>query len=235
MPDVQGVDIWTKGLGCPRCRVCIPLLHKLDIIPPYVVKGNCKGGIFMSKNQNETSNNIWTSSLAEFKNIKVIATCGILMALGVALKYVASIDIGNYIRIGFSNIPNIVASYLFGPAIGCFFWGALDIIKYLIAPNGAFFPGFTISAAINGIIFGCILYKKPLSIYRVLVAQVISKVFVNICLNTLWLNILYQQAIKAILPARILSNAIMLPIDTIITFVFLRIVVQIWRQAERNV
>ena len=55
-------------------------------------------------------------------------------------------------------------------------------------------------------------------------SQLIVKVFVNVLLNTLWLNILYGKAFMALLPNRVLTNAIMLPIDTAIMFVLLQAV-----------
>ena len=50
------------------------------------------------------------------------------------------------------------------------------------------------------------------------------KIVVNILLNTLWLNILYGKAFLAILPGRVISNAVMLPIDTAIMFFMLQAV-----------
>ena len=98
--------------------------------------------------------NIFVQSAMEFKNIYTIAFCGIFAALAVALKFVASIDIGEFIRIGISDIPGIFVSALFGPFVGGIFWAVLNIVKYLAVPTGPFFPGFTISAMLNGIIFG---------------------------------------------------------------------------------
>jgi hypothetical protein len=43
-------------------------------------------------------------------------------------------------------------------------------------------------------------------------------------LNTVWLVMLYGYGLAAILPGRIISNAVMLPIDTLITFVVLTFV-----------
>lgn len=164
------------------------------------------------------------SSLKELKKIRVLTCCGMMAALAIALNYTASIDIGQYIRIGFSGIPNQIVAYLFGPAVGMIFGAVLDILKFLIKPTGPFFPGFTLSAALGGLIYGLICYRKKLSIWRVLTAQVLVKVFVNIGLNTLWLKILYDKAVLAILPGRILSNAIMLPIDTFIMFMILKMI-----------
>ena len=173
---------------------------------------------------------IWKESLDELRDVYVLTCCGILAALAVALKFVASIDIGEYIRIGFSDLPGMAVSVLFGPAAGGIFWGMLDIIKYIVAPTGPFFPGFTVSAVINGILFGLILYRRPLSVQRIFAAQLLSKVVVSLCINTFWLSVLYGNAFLVMLPARALTNAVMLPIDTALTFVILRFVSKLWRQ-----
>ncbi len=175
-------------------------------------------------NDKSLSMNRWIRSLKEFQSLRNIVFCGMMAAIAVILGYVATINIGQYIRIGFSGLPNQVVDYLFGPAVGAIFGAALDIIKWFIKPTGDFFPGFTISAALGGIIYGFAFYKKNITVLRVLIAQLIVKIFVNIVLNSLWLNILYQKAILALLPGRILSNAIMLPIDTFITYVMLKAV-----------
>ncbi len=168
--------------------------------------------------------NRWMGSLAEFKKLRNVVFCGMMAAIAVVLGYVATINIGQYIRIGFSGLPNQVVDCLFGPAVGAIFGAALDIIKWFIKPTGDFFPGFTISAALGGIIYGFAFYKKKISLARVFIAHLIVSVFVNVGLNSLWLKILYDQAIMVMLPGRILKNAIMLPIDTFITYAMLRAV-----------
>lgn len=163
-------------------------------------------------------------SLGEFKKLKVVTFCGMMCALAMVLNMMASISLGPYIRIGFSGLPNQVVAYLFGPAVGGIFGAALDIIKYLIKPEGAFFPGFTVSAALGGIFYGAFLYREKVTVLRVFAAQLTVKVFVNLLLNTLWLNMLYGKGFLAILPGRIASNAVMLPIDTAIMYFMLEAV-----------
>ncbi len=178
-------------------------------------------------------NNIWTDSIKELRDVYVLSCCGILAALAVALKFVASIDIGEYIRIGFSDLPGMAVSALFGPAVGGVFWGMLDIIKYLVAPTGPFFPGFTLSAVINGMIFGFVLYHKNLTIKRVLAAQFISKLIISVGLNTFWLSVLYDNLFIVMLPVRIVTALVMLPIDSMITFMILRFVSRLWQYGIR--
>lgn len=188
----------------------------------------------MEKTAKENRIRLFADSVNELKNLRAVTFCGMMAALAIALNYVASIDVGPYVRIGFSGIPNQIVAFVFGPAVGAIFGALLDIIKFIIKPTGMFFPGFTLSAALGGLIYGLFLYRRPLSLKNVLISQILIKVFVNICLNTLWLKLLYDKAILVILPGRLLSNAVMLPIDTVIMFAVLSAVERIILPYFRN-
>ena len=88
---------------------------------------------------------LFLDSYHEFKKVRTITTASMFAAIGVILG-AYTIQVGNYLKIGFSGIANQFVYYLFGPVVGCFYGGALDILKYLVKPTGAFFPGWTLSA-----------------------------------------------------------------------------------------
>ncbi len=171
---------------------------------------------------------VFHDSAKELKNLRVLTVCGIFAALGVALKFVASIDIGNYIRIGFSELPNFVIAALFGPVVGGVFAGVLDVLKYIVAPNGAFLPLFTLSAVIKGVLIGAVVYKRPLSWVRIFVAQLLGSLVSSVILNTLWLKLLYGQAIMVILPGRLIQNAFSIPVNTVICYFLMQAVSLAW-------
>ena len=164
----------------------------------------------------------WKQSFEELKSIRVVAFCGMLLALSIVLGLIATIRIGNYIRIGFSSLPNRVADDLFGPFVGMILGAARDVISWFISPTGDFFPGFTLTAMLSSVIFGSIVYRRKLTVMRVLVAQALCKLFCNVILNSIWLKLLYGQAILAMLPGRIISNLVMLPIDTALCYLIMR-------------
>jgi ECF transporter S component (folate family) len=168
---------------------------------------------------------IYVDSLKEIKLTHNIVLCGLMGALAIVLNYTTSIFITDYIRIGFSGLPNRIIDYLLGPGVGAIFGGVMDILKYFTKPaGGSFFPGYTLSAILGGIIYGSILYNKPVKLWRVVGAEFLAKVFINCGLNTLWLKIMYGNAFLAILPTRALKNLIMLPIDSAILFFVLTFV-----------
>ena len=182
----------------------------------------------MSKNplNYKKKQNIFVSSSQELKKVPALAACAMFAALAMILNSVASISIGPYIKIGFSAIPNQLVDYLFGPVTGSLFAGVLDIVKYVLKPDGAFFFGFTFNAMLAAFIYGCFYYKKKLTLWRVLLAKLIVILVVNVFLNTLWLDMLYGKGFLVLLPARAVKNLIMWPIDSVIFFALTRLIEQ---------
>ena len=79
---------------------------------------------------------IYRDSLKELLNTRNMVLCGLMAALAVVLSLVASIDIGPYIRVGFSGLPNRVVECLFGPVTGCLFGGRADIWHTAVPESG---------------------------------------------------------------------------------------------------
>lgn len=160
---------------------------------------------------------LFTDSYNEFKSVRTITLMAMFGAISVILGYFTLV-IGDYIKIGFSTISNQFVYYLFGPVVGGFFGGALDLLKYFVNPTGAFFPGFTFSAILAGVLYGMILYKHPLSLKRVLAAEFLVSLICNILLGTLWLTMLYNKGFLVLLPMRLIKNLIMWPINSFLFY-----------------
>lgn len=164
---------------------------------------------------------LFTDSAREFKNVRTLTMCGLLAALAFVIKSF-SIQLGPYIEIGFSGIPNEIVDFLFGPTVGAFFSAAMDVFKWIVKPSGPFMPGFTLNALLAGLIYGIFLYKKPIRLWRILTAKLIVSLFINVGLATLWLSMMYGQGFIALLPDRILKNVIMWPVNSLITYLILK-------------
>ena len=151
---------------------------------------------------------LYQQSLQELCHTKTVVLCGLLAALAIVLSMVAS----------FSGLPNRIVEFLFGPAVGCLFGGALDLLKYVLKPDGPFFFGFTFNAMLSGLIYGTLLYRRPVSIKRIVIAEFFVKLVINCGLNTLWISMLYGKGFIALLGPRVIKNVIMLPIASFILF-----------------
>lgn len=164
---------------------------------------------------------LFTGSYRELRSTRTITTAAMLGAVSVVLGYF-SVQLGDFIRISFSSLANQIVYYLFGPMVGGVFGGVLDVLKYLMKPTGGFFPGFTLGAALAGVIYGFFFYRKPISIGRVLVAELVVSVICNMLLGTLWLSMLYGKAFMVLLPVRVVKNLVMWPINSALFFVVVK-------------
>lgn len=164
---------------------------------------------------------LFTDSYRELKSVRTITTSAMFAAVSIILG-MYSINVGNYIRIGFSTIPNGIIAYLFGPVAGGLFSASLDVLKYLLKPAGAFFPGLTMVTLLAGVMYGCMYYRKPITIRRVLASKLLVMLVCNVLLNTLCLSILYGDGFMVLLPARAVKNLVMWPIDSMIFYTMIK-------------
>ena len=149
------------------------------------------------------------------------ANLGLLTAVSIVLTRVFGLMVPiagvGALRLSFGEIP-ILAGMLFGPAAGALTGLASDLIGYLInSHGGAFFPGFSLSAALTGLIPGLLLHQRwaNLEYWQVGLAVLITDLIAGVFLNTLWLTILYRQGFFIILPMRLLARLVTLPIYTV--------------------
>ncbi len=121
------------------------------------------------------------------------------------------------VRISFGDVPIILSGLLFGPLAGALAGVASDTIGAIFLSPFGYFPGFTLSAALTGAIPPLVLslFKaKDLKISHIFIAIFITDVVVSFFLNTLWLNMMTGKAFLVLLPARLITRAILIPITT---------------------
>lgn len=149
--------------------------------------------------------------MSKFKNVQVLTAAAMLTAIAVILGFF-KVPLSPTIEIRFAVLPIAVSGAMFGPGVAAVVGILSDVGGYLLKPTGPFFPGFTISAAISGIIFGVFLYKKRVSLVRVTLAMIARTVIVSILLNSYWLTILYNKGFMPILGGRVIKEVFLLPI-----------------------
>ena len=213
MPSGRGVAGGTKSGHTLAVRISHPAATHRTVYQ-YLLMSSftdyCKGGIFMNFFQKQKK--LFLESLHELKDAKTLAATAMLIAVAVVLGFY-SLQLTDYIKIGFAFIADELTGMLFGPVAGGLMGTIADLVKYVVRPTGPFFPGFTINGLVGGLIYGMVLYKRPLSLKRVILANGLITVIVNICMTTYWLTLLYGSAFFAILPARIVKEAVMFPIS----------------------
>ncbi|QFJ55987.1 folate family ECF transporter S component [Pseudobutyrivibrio xylanivorans] len=162
--------------------------------------------------------------MKKLRDTKTLTVAAMLTAIGIVLGFF-KIPVNQFIEIRFGSMPICLAGMLFGPGVGAVVGALVDIGGYLVKPTGPFFPGFTVSSAVSGIIYGLVLHGRRFTLPRIAVAQTIHMVVVGIILNSYWLNLLYfQNGYIATIVMRLPKELIMLPINIAITYVLIKAV-----------
>lgn len=139
-----------------------------------------------------------------------------LIALEIILTRFCSINTP-ILRIGFGFLPVSMIGVLYGPIWAAIGYAIGDILGMMIFPSGVYFPGFTVTAVLTGFVFGFFLHNKEKITWKtVLPASLIVILVLNLCLDTLWLSIMFGDAFIALLPTRIVKCVVMLPIHLIL-------------------
>lgn len=144
-------------------------------------------------------------------NTKMLVTASVLIALQVILSRFLSINAWN-MKIGFSFVAIFVAAYFYGPAFSVIVAVISDVLGALLFPSGAFFPGFTVTALLTGLLYGCMLHKKQ-NRGRILMTVLADQLVLGLVVNTYWLSILYGTTFGAVVVTRIVQCLIMIPVQ----------------------
>ena len=164
----------------------------------------------------------FSDSAREFQNVRTVTACGLFAALAFILESF-SIQLGEYIKIGFSGLPNEMVDFLFFSSVGCVFSGMLDILKLIVHPTGPWIPGLTLDSFLAGLIYGFFLYKRPIRLWRILTAKLIVALVINVVLGTFWLSQVYGNGFWVMAPARLVKNVIMWPINSLVLYLTLKV------------
>jgi len=141
-----------------------------------------------------------------------MVTISILMAIEIILSRFLYIP-NPIVKFTFAFLPVALMGLLYGP-----WWAGLaaavcDLIGALLFPIGAYFPGFTLTAFLTGVVYGLLLYNRPLSWIRIGLAVLIIAIVLNLGLDTLWIGYTTGKGYIALFPTRILKTIFWSPVQ----------------------
>ena len=160
------------------------------------------------------------------KNTKIMVTCALLVALQVILARFLSINT-TFVVVNFS----FLAGPLWALAVGA----GSDLIGAPLFPFGAFFPGFTVTAGLVGLIYGLFLHQKGEGFHgralwlRVVGASLCASL-TRLVLNSVWLYIMYGKGLFGMLPARFTETICMVAAQILLIPVLLSLSRQLTRR-----
>jgi ECF transporter S component (folate family) len=160
---------------------------------------------------------------------KTLATEGMLLAAFVVLDYF-SLKIGDGLKFNFAFLPIAVSAALIGPLWTCLLGVCGDLLGCILT-GGAPIWQLTVTAGLQGILYGVLLYTKTgkkLSVYSV-ISKFLDTAVISLLLNT---NILisygYVSATVAGWYTRIGKAAIEFPVYALFLAVLMPKIIQIY-------
>ena len=160
---------------------------------------------------------------------RMLAILGILLAMEIVLSRFLSISAWN-VKIGFSFVPIVLAALLFGPMPAAAVAALGDFLGAILFPIGPYFPGFTLTAALTGLTFGLLLYRKN-SVVNSLLAVLIVQWILGLLLNTYWIHVLYQSPFVPLLATRAAQAALL----SVVQFVTIRALLPLTERLKGSV
>jgi len=154
-------------------------------------------------------------------SVRLLVIVALLTAVQIVISRFFSISLWN-LKIGFGFVPVMLAGMLFGPLAGGLVGGLSDFIGAILFPIGPYFPGFTLTAALTGAMFGWVLHKRQ-SFGRVCGVVLFNQLVLGLLVNSLWISVLYGSPYFGLLLTRLVQYAILVPVEVIITWFALRI------------
>jgi ECF transporter S component (folate family) len=148
--------------------------------------------------------------------VNAIPVIALLIALNVILTHPLSLNTET-LRIGIGYLPIAIAAATYGPTGSIITAIIGDIIGALLFPSGPFFPGFTLSALLTGLIFGLLLHHKKISWKTMLLPAALVSLIINLGLDTYWLYYMYGVSVTGMLPMRVVKALIMIAIMMVLT------------------
>ena len=143
--------------------------------------------------------------------VRPLVFAGVFIALTILFTYVFSIQTP-FLRLSFGFLPIAVYASMFGPLQGGIMAMAADILGTALFSPGLYFPGFTLSSFLTGMICGYFLRQRPLSFMQICIPFLMIFLIVDLGLNTLWLTILYHKAASLFFLSRLATNTFCLPV-----------------------
>lgn len=145
---------------------------------------------------------------------KTITNMGLLIAAEIILSRFLSISAWN-IKIGFSFVPIAIAAMIYGPIMAGTVAALGDFLGAILFPIGPYFPAFTLTAFLTGVVLGLFLHKQQ-RVWNILGAVAVNQLVLSLLLNTLWISALYCSPYWPLFTTRIIQTAILAPVQFVV-------------------
>lgn len=164
------------------------------------------------------------AALREVRTLRSLCGSGMLTALNIALNQF-KIILTPTLQISAAFLATAVGGWAYGPVLTALACGIADILKFLLRPDGPFNFWWTAIAFVPGLLYGLVLYRRPVTLRRTALAKALVTLIVNLGLNPLCMALLYGSgSYWYYLSSRVVKNLLLYPLETALLYALLRAV-----------
>lgn len=141
-----------------------------------------------------------------FSTVQLTAM-GFLTALEVILNRFVSVNLWN-MKLGFAFAAVMLAGMLLGPVKTGIVGAGSDLIGAILFPSATFFPGFTLTALIRGLMYGALLGRKR-SFLNIFASALINEFVLALFVTSFWIATMYGTSYIAVVVSRLPQAAVL--------------------------
>lgn len=168
------------------------------------------------------SKDYFKSSAEKLKDVKYLSFIAFMIALKIVIGFIR-IPVSENLRISLTYIVVAIEGMVVGPVAGVVSAFVSDNLSFILFPDGAYFPGYTLTAMLGSLFFSLLLYKQKITITRITIAKLLNNYIVNVLIGCLWSSMLYGNAYIVYFTTSIIKNTILLPIEIVLLAVVLNL------------
>ena len=148
-------------------------------------------------------------------NTKKIVIVAMLVAFDVIFSRLLAFNV-LIAKVGLGFAATAVCAMLYGPVWAGVCAALADLVGALLFPTGAYFPGFTATAAMTGVIYGLFLYKSRPNLKRCFLASLTNSLAVTLVINSLMIHFVFGPELVPLIATRSAETLIMLALQTVV-------------------
>lgn len=136
----------------------------------------------------------WTEAAAQLKDIKILVFAALFVALRVLVKHpFFSVQLFPGLKFTLDCYVNAVGSMVCGPVVFFLSGAVSDTLGCILFPMAgqAYFPLFMLVEMLSSLIFGMFLWRRKITVTRVLLSKFTVNVVCNLLVNPAILKIQY--------------------------------------------
>ena len=145
------------------------------------------------------SREYWREARGEFASPKTLVFAALIIALRVIVK-MAKIPLVSGLSLTFDCYVNALGSIVYGPVVAIFVGAISDTLGCMFFPSGPYFLPFMFVEISSSVIFALFLWRRKISVGRVLISKFTVNTICNICLTSIfmkWMYAIYYGDAKA--------------------------------------